>query len=86
MPEQLRRPLARDQGAEMARHARLRIGTGLPVRFCDPRSPWQRGANENATGLLRQCFPKGADLSLHGADNLAAPASALDGRPRKTLG
>jgi IS30 family transposase len=70
----------------MSQHARLRIDTGMPVYFCDPHSPWQRGMNENTNGLLRQYFPKGTDLSAHSADNLAAVATALNTRPRKTLG
>jgi IS30 family transposase len=85
LPEQLRRSLTWDQGAEMAQHAQLRVQAGLPVYFCDPQSPWQRGSNENTNGLLRQYFPRGTDLARHDAEDLAAVAAALNSRPRKTL-
>ncbi|MGC1955270.1 MAG: IS30 family transposase [Gammaproteobacteria bacterium] len=85
LPEQLRRSLTWDQGAEMAQHARLKIDAGVQVYFCDPRSPWQRVTNENTNGLLRQYFPKGTDLSAHSTEKIAAVAAAINARPRKTL-
>ena len=75
-----------DHGKEMAEHARLTADTGIPVFFCDPRSPWQRGTNENTNGLLCQYLPKGADLRQFDQAALDAIAAELNGRPRQTLG
>lgn len=86
LPEQLRKSLTWNQGAELAQHAQLRVDTGLAIYFCDPRSPWQRGSNENTNGLLRQYFPKGTDISRYSAHELDAVAATLNSRPRKTLG
>jgi IS30 family transposase len=86
LPKELRRSLTWDQGTEMAQHSRLKIDADIQVYFCDPRSPWQRGTNENTNGLLRQYFPKSEDLSSYKADEISAVAVALNARPRKTLG
>jgi len=75
-----------DQGSELAQAARLTEATGFRVFFCDPRSPWQRGTNENTNGLLRQYFPKGTDFSLVGDDEVRLAQDQLNGRPRETLG
>ena len=85
LPRELYKSLTWDRGKELADHQRLTLATNVDVYFCDPRSPWQRGSNENTNRLLRQYFPRGTDLSLYSQAKLSAVARQLNERPRKTL-
>ena len=84
LPPHLRKSLTWDQGSEMAEYLQFQKDTTIPVYFCDPHSPWQRGSNENANGLIRQYFPKGTNLNLHRPERLAHVAAKINARPRES--
>jgi len=86
LPQLLQQSLTWDRGTELAAHQKITMATNMDVYFCDPKSPWQRGTNENTNGLLRQYFPKGSCLSIFSQSELNKVASKLNNRPRKTLG
>jgi IS30 family transposase len=84
LPAHLRKSLTWDQGSEMAEYLQFKEDTTIPVYFCDPHSPWQRGSNENTNGLIRQYFPKGTNLNLHSPEQLAEVAAKINARPRES--